>query len=302
MPDGLYGKAPHWEWLIVGYFFAGGLAGGCHALATIADLFGGRRHRAAANVGYLATLPLLVIGGILLVVDLKRPERFWHMLFMSERFPVPMFKWWSPMSIGSWALALFGACATVTFLGALADEGRLRAGWARAFRDGPVAKTAAVLGGVFGFFVAGYTGVLLAVTNRPVWSQTDGWGALFVLSGISSAAALMTLILGRRSRDPAGTSRSWLSRFDAWVVGLEALVVVAVFVSLTPAARAVFLAPASILLGIGAVAMGIGAPLLFRHRGGTSEASRRPEVLGAVLVLLGGICLRTLAVMPVEAI
>jgi protein NrfD len=300
VPDGLFGRAPHWEWLIVGYFFAGGLAGGCHALATIADLFGRGRHRAAANAGYLATLPLLVIGGILLVVDLKRPERFWHMLFMSERFPTPMFKWWSPMSIGSWALALFGACATVTFVGALADEGRLRARWTRSLRDGPVGKASAVLGGVFGFFVAGYTGVLLAVTNRPVWSQTDWWGALFVLSGISSAAALMTLLLRRRSRDPAGTNRSWLSRFDAWVVGLEALVIVALVVSLGPAAKA-WSAPTSIGLALGAVALGIGAPLLLRHRGGTSDPSRRREVLGAVLVIVGGICLRTLVVIPVEA-
>ena len=32
--------APHWEWLIVLYFFLGGLAGGCYFLAALIDLFG----------------------------------------------------------------------------------------------------------------------------------------------------------------------------------------------------------------------------------------------------------------------
>jgi len=295
------GKAPHWEWLIVGYFFAGGIAGGCHALATIADLFGRGRHRHAANVGYLATLPLLVVSGVLLVVDLKRPERFWHMLFMSERFPVPMLKWWSPMSIGAWALALFGAFAAVTFVGALAAEGRIRSPLAARLRDGPVGKAAAVLGGVFGFFVAGYTGVLLAVTNRVTWSETDWWGALFVLSGISSAAALMTLLLRRRARDPSGESRLWLSRFDGWVLVVEVIVVVALVASLG-ARRSVWSTPASLALAAGAVFLGIAAPL-FLHRGrGDGARSARVEVWAAVLVLLGGLCLRTLAIVPVEAL
>jgi len=36
--------------------------------------------------------------GILLIVDLPRPLRFWHMLLQSQTL-VPMLKWWSPMSI-----------------------------------------------------------------------------------------------------------------------------------------------------------------------------------------------------------
>ena len=42
------------------------------------------------------------------MVDLGRPERFWHMMIQSETFR-PMFKWWSPMSAGSWGLSAFGA-------------------------------------------------------------------------------------------------------------------------------------------------------------------------------------------------
>jgi formate-dependent nitrite reductase membrane component NrfD len=163
-----------------------------------------------------------------------------------------------------------------------------------------VAKAAAVLGGVFGFFVAGYTGVLLAVTNRVTWSETDWWGALFVLSGISSAAALMTLLLRRRARDPSGESRSWLSRFDAWVLVVEALVVV-VLVSSLGARRSVWATPTSLVLAAGTVLLGIAVPLLF-HRGHDGTSSARVEVWAAVLVLFGGACLRTLAIVPVEAL
>src|SRR5437762_9522385 len=41
------------------------------------------------------------------------------------------------------------------------------------FRSTLFAKLVAGLGGVFGFFVAGYTGVLLSVTNRPIWRSEE---------------------------------------------------------------------------------------------------------------------------------
>ena len=46
----------------------------------------------------------------------------------------PMFKYWSPMSIGSWALLIFGLFALVSFLGALAEDNRLPGRPARKLR------------------------------------------------------------------------------------------------------------------------------------------------------------------------
>jgi rifampicin phosphotransferase len=40
-------------------------------------------------------------------LDLSRPLRFWHLLLESNTW-MPMFKLWSPMSVGSWALLAFG--------------------------------------------------------------------------------------------------------------------------------------------------------------------------------------------------
>ena len=165
-----FSAPPHWEWLIVLYFFLGGLAGGSYFISALIDLFGRREDRPLAHLGYYVTFPCLVISGILLAVDLGRPLRAWHMFVESNTWR-PMFKPWSPMSLGSWALLLFGAVSFLSFLATLADAGRLRwRGVARLRPPGMLGCLVSVVGGLLGFFVAGYTGVLLSVTNRPIWA------------------------------------------------------------------------------------------------------------------------------------
>src|SRR4029453_6271477 len=113
-----------------------------------------------------------VVSGILLILDLSIPTRFWHMLIESKTLQ-PMLKLYSPMSMGSWALLIFGGFSFLAFLAALTDAGRLRARWLPRFRPrGIGGRLVPVIGGPLGFFVAGYTGVLLAVTNRPIWADT----------------------------------------------------------------------------------------------------------------------------------
>src|SRR5918994_3851182 len=116
--------SPDWGWLIVLYFFFGGLAGGSFFLAALIDLFGRPEDRPLARLGYYIAFPCVVISGLLLTLDLTRPLRFWHMLFESNTFR-PMFKYWSPMSLGSWALLIFGIFTLISFLGALVEDNRL---------------------------------------------------------------------------------------------------------------------------------------------------------------------------------
>src|SRR5215217_3464086 len=126
MPSDTYVTAsPEWHWLVIFYIFFGGIAGGSYALASLISLFGAPEDRPLARIGFDISFPAVVLCGPLLIVDLARPERFWHMVIQSERF-LPMFKWWSPMSVGSWALALFGVFSFLSFLAALAEDGRLR--------------------------------------------------------------------------------------------------------------------------------------------------------------------------------
>jgi formate-dependent nitrite reductase membrane component NrfD len=74
------------------------------------------------------------------------------------------------------------------------------------------------VGALFGLFLAGYTGVLLSVSNQPIWSDTWALGGLFLASGLSVAAAAIALCrafspgrkkLGREARARvSGTSSS----------------------------------------------------------------------------------------------
>lgn len=300
--------APHWRWLIVFYFFLGGLAAGCYFLAALIDLFGREEDRPLARLGYYVALPLAAVCGVLLILDLSRPDRFWHMLVQRNTL-APMFKYWSPMSVGSWALAIFGLFATLSFAGALAedDETRQRWRWLRGVRApwpalrrlrGPslAARVVAVLGGLAGFYVAGYTGVLLAVTNRPIWSDTPLLGMLFVVSAASTSAALLVLLAHRRGWTMPGI-RS-LHRMDRWVIVLEIVVLAAVVVSLGPVLTA-WLNAWGLLLLFGVVIPGLVIPLL----AGLRPLRFRIGIVGAsMLVLIGGFLLRVVVVLSSESV
>ncbi len=294
MPDTLLTKPPHWEWLITWYFFLGGIAGGSYFLAALLDLGGEERDRPTAHLGYYIAFVGVVLSGILLTVDLNRPERFWHMLIMSER-GWPMFKYWSPMSIGSWALLLFGGCAFVSTLTALVEDGVLRWGWLQNLRRGVTGHILAVLGGAFGFFIAGYTGVLLTVTNRPIWSDTNILGLLFLLSGASTAAAcLLLLSYWRTSFTP---TLQWLAWFDNRVLWIELLVLISFMLWLGAGTHWQLNALGLILL-LGVMFVGILTPLALHAR--PSLLGGASPLVSAALVLCGGFALRAVIVLSAQ--
>src|SRR5207247_1479870 len=188
MSSTFFTEPPHWRWLIILYFFIGGLAGGCYFLASMIDLVGRPTDRPLARLGYLIAVPAVVVCGILLIADLGRPERFWHMLLQSAP--------WPPVVIGPIVSALVGLA---------------------------------------GFFLVSCTGVLLAVTNRPIWSDTTLLGAVFLVSSASTSIALL-MLLGSRRVFLVGGLRA-LARFDTFVLVLELITLVALVVSLGSLAR-----------------------------------------------------------------
>jgi protein NrfD len=297
-PSTLFTAPPDWHWLIIFYFFLGGLAGGAYFLAVLIDLFGDALHRPLARLGYLIAFPLIVVCGMLLTFDLYKPLRFWHMLLQSETMR-PMLKTWSPMSLGSWALLIFGGFAFLSFLAALADDGRGR--WLRLAvlrPPGVLGTLVAVLGGLLAFFVAGYTGVLLSVTNRPLWADTNLLGFLFLVSAASSAAALLTLLDRRRARASV-TGLHALERFDSLMLVLELGALVALVISLGGMAR-LWLSAWGALLVVGVVGLGIVAPLVLYRR--SLRLGVPSDAAASVLVLLGGFLLRVVIVLSSEGI
>ena len=290
MPDLLLTKAPHWEWLAVGYFFLGGLAGGCAFIGALASLFGTREaHGRVIRLSRLVAFPAIVLGSSLLIIDLRRPDRFWHMLLMSER-PGIVFKAWSPISVGAWAVAAFGAIAALQFLVAIRGD---RGGLLGRLDAGIPGRVLAILCGGLGFFIAAYTGVLLSVTNRPLWAETPLLGLVFLLSAASTSAALLEVVLVR-SGDGDGPATRWLARFAAAILLPELLALGALVFSLGSSASLVGVGW-TLAFGVGVIGLGIVLPLALRR-------APRFAAISSLLIVGGGLLLRAVIVMSVEAL
>lgn len=285
MPDTFFTSSPHWGTYVLLYFFVGGVAGGSLFLAGLLHLIGSPADRPAVRAGQFVALGGAVLSGVLLTLDLTKPFRFWHMLIQSNT-GAPMFKSWSPMSVGAWALLGFGAVAALGSLGAV---GQTRQPWSRfaGLGRGVTGGAIAVLGGALGLFFAGYTGVLLTVTNRPIWADSQWLGVLFLLSGVSAASATLVL-LGSRSHHPA--TRDWLIGFERRVLGLELLALAVFLWSLGTVART-WVGWNGALLLLGVVGTGILLPL-WLHRPTIRPSDRPTHLPAAALVLLGSFLLR----------
>ena len=301
MSDTFFTTSPHWTWWIILYLFIGGIAGSAFFLASLLHLFGRPADGPLVRLGYYLAFAGVIISGFLLSIDLNRPERFWHMLIQSNTGR-PMLKPWVPMSLGSWGLLLSGLFAFLAALAAASEDRPnlrlLQSAPVRALRRPGPATAIAVLGSIFGLFIAGYTGVLLEVTNRPIWADSTLLGLLFLVSGASTgAAALILLAIWRRSGHPA--SVEWLEWFDSKALMLELLVLVLFLVSLGSVAR-VFLGWWGVVLLVGVIGIGILAPLMLERRARFYVPSRLAR--SASLVLLGGFLLRVVVLLSSNGI
>lgn len=296
MPDTFFTTPPEWQWWIIFYFFVGGIAGGCFFIASVLYLFGRASDRPVVRLGYYVAFIGTVVSGLLLILDLHRPFRFWHMLVESNTGNI-MFKSWTPMSVGSWGLLLFGLFAALAALSAAREEERVRSGPGFIVTGG-FRTVVAIIGGILGFFLAGYTGVLLSVSNRPVWADSPMLGALFLISAASTAAATLILLARRRGSADA-LSLGKLAEFDKWALIIELVAIVAFLITLGAAAR-VFLSVWGVLLLLGVIGAGIVLPLAM-GLGWVKRWSDRP-VMAAGLVLVGGFLLRVVTLLSSEQV
>lgn len=287
--------APGWEWFYIGlYFFFGGVSAGAYFIGSLAEFFGGGVHRGISRTAFYIAFPTLLVTPPLLIGDLGQPLRFWHLLF-DARSGFPYMNLSSPMSVGSWALVLYGAMAFLSFLDNLVAEGKIEfAPFAKAYGLVP-RKVYAAVGSMAGFFIAGYTGVLLNVTSRPLWALTDPLvGALFVVSAGSTGAAAIYLVMKWRRIHPAPELEEF-ERFDRIVKVIEIALVAAIVVAAGKYAGVLFRGPYALMFWIGAVLLGTLVPLasnLYAHRRGHHLRSEPAAGLMAYLVLLGGLLLR----------
>jgi formate-dependent nitrite reductase membrane component NrfD len=187
-------KAPVWRHDIPAYFFTGGLAAGSSMLAAGADLTGRPALRRAAR---LASLGAVGASTYFLVHDLGRPKRFHHMLRVA--------KLTSPMSVGTWILALFGPAAGLAAVAEAAPMMPRWGPWGLARRALPVAGTAAgYVAATVAPALATYTAVLIADTAVPSWHEAyPQLPFVFAGSALASASGVGLLAAPLAQSGPA---------------------------------------------------------------------------------------------------
>lgn len=209
-----------WPWYYVAvYFFFGGIAAGAYLLAAMTAVFGDEQKDKALIRGstYMAAI-LVLICPVLLILDLGQGLRFWRML--------SQFKLLSPVSLGSWGLFLFGIFSVLSSLIFMAEDGTLKVG--AGFLTRLPHRWLMRIGAFFGIFVAGYTGVLLSSTVIPFWNSNQLLGLTFLVSGLSTALAAVTLLLMWRGYQNVADNHNF-HNLELILLGFEVLLVIWMF-------------------------------------------------------------------------
>jgi protein NrfD len=286
-----------WGWEISVYLFLGGLAAGIMFFSALMLLLN-KDEEAPFSVNGLALLGpvVLSLGMTTLFLDLS------HKLFVWRFYTT--FEPTSPMSYGAWILILFYPVGILQILSTL------RRGYptiANLVSDIPPVvnlldsveryrRLIAWLAIPIAVSLGIYTGILLsAFSARPFWN-TGLLGPLFLVSGLSTGAALTALIARQHSE------RRLLTRIDAGLIVVELLIVALLLINLTTGTKPQLDAAAMLMGGsytgwfwVVFVALGLLVPLLleyFEIRGSV----RSIAILAPVLVLLGGYVLRAITV------
>ncbi|HZU05078.1 MAG TPA: NrfD/PsrC family molybdoenzyme membrane anchor subunit [Chloroflexota bacterium] len=284
----------HWETLVYLEMFIAGVAAGAYGTAALLEWLG-RGRSPLARTAHLLAFPLMLIAAFLLIIDLQRPERFWHMTLQSKTL-LPMFKPWSPMSLGSLIILLFSAVAFISFVDAVIDRGALAlGGWrqGRTLHGSALGRLWAVIGGLLAFGTASYSGVLLSVSNIPGWGQSTLIGALYVATAMVTGMAALLLLQALSGR-VAPTDLVTLAQANTWLI-VWWLVVLVLFVATLGGGAVFFLSGAALVALIGAVVLGGIVPLILWF--GPARTGRAGAAAFAVLVLLGGLLVRYAVVM-----
>ena len=289
-------QAPQWEWYYIAmYFYIGGISAGAYFIGSLLELLKKEKLREISRTAYLTAFPLICITPVLLIADLGQPMRFWHLFFYTKN-GMPYMNLTSPLSVGTWALLIYSGMSFLSFLNALSEEGRLTSGALKKFHalfNRVPHKVYAAAGSFFGFFVAGYTGVLVNTTARPLWEATDPlFGPIFVASAASTGAAATALTMAWR-KSVAQDAFAQLERFDRMAMVIELALIVAMIVVAGRYAVPLLTGMFGVMFLGGTVLLGVLVPLWLNwRRAASGSANDGMAMLAAVLVLFGGLLLR----------
>jgi formate-dependent nitrite reductase membrane component NrfD len=171
-----------WTALIWIYLWLAGMAGGAYLAAFAVNRYSGGKHDSLLRLSTYLAIPLVVLGVLLLIFELGNPIRFWHLF--------TQFKVISPMSMGTWILMAWVIIAMIMIVSWwLQNRVSEEAAASLAALREPLSIVSAVLAAA----LITYTGVLLAVSSQPLWSNTVLLPILFVISAVSTGVAILVL-------------------------------------------------------------------------------------------------------------
>lgn len=282
-----------WGWEIPVYLFLGGLVAGFMIIAGYFTFKGHHKHSyfAAFYLPHLS-LVLLSAGMFALFLDLEYKTHVWRLY--------TTFRVTSPMSWGSWILILVYPVLLLNTLVSVPPAFQNRIAWfdrlsALIRRSPAIVKNIGVANMLVGAALGMYTGILLSSLGaRPLWNSSMLW-ILFLVSGLSSAAALVHLITSDR------VERELLAKADNAFLIFELFVFVLLFIGMISSGRAHQAAAAMLLTGslssvfwVFVIGLGIVIPLgiqllAVNHR-------IRHTAVAPIMVIAGGLILRFVVV------
>jgi len=276
-----------WGWQIAVYLFLGGVTAGLMVLSVLLGrrVNNGERSKWSRWLAFAAPI-LISVGMLALWLDLESKLK-------AYRFYLA-FRWTSPMSWGAWILLAIYPATILLGLGQLTEKEASRLGKLAVASRQLAQQHFRALGWtnvVLGVALGSYTGILLStLAARAAWN-VQVLGPLFLLSGLSTGAALMMLFpMNKREH-------SLLRRWDLVLIGGELALLLLFILGLAfghPRARAA----AQLLLGGHLTALfwslvviaGLLVPLAVEIM--ENRRHLRPTIFAPALLLVGGLSLR----------
>ena len=282
-----------WHWQIPSYLFLGGLAAGILFFASFFTIMGKENKMEATVKKAPMIVPfVLMLGLFFLFLDLKHKLYFWQ-LYTTIRLE-------SPMGWGSWVLMIITPLS-IFWSASYVKEVFPNWDWKFKFLNTIEAwlirnrKIIAWPIAIYAVILGIYTGILLSAFNaRPLWN-TSILGPLFLVSGMSTGAAVIMLM----SKDHK--ERKIMGRIDILLIIVELFFIIHLFMGFLAGSevqinaanlflRGKFTAPFFAFV----VILGLIFPAVLEAF--ELKGYKVPIVVPAVLILLGGLIFRFLMV------
>ena len=282
-----------WGWEIPFYLFLGGISAGILIFSAYFTLRNRQDELPVAVKWMPLAVPFLIgIGLIALLMDLSHVLYFWQ-LFTNIR-------WESPMSWGAWTLGIIMPLSIAWIATWVEDifpkwdwkfdEVKTVINWLKNYR-----RYMAQILILLSVILRMYTGILLSAFNaRPFWN-TSILGPLFLTSGLSASAALISFF------SKSEVEKRLFTRIDIILIGIELFMIIHLFMGHL-AGTQVHIQAAQMFLGgaftvpfwVFVVGLGLLLPVVLE----ILELKHKfiPAIVPVVLIVAGNLMLRFIVV------